>query len=700
VDHNAHVLAFLLSPRSAAPWQVGKELYEQARFRKVLQDCDDVIGDRLGWSLLSGMGSDGGVVRRPMTEPELEPAVTALQIAMSELWRECGISPDAVAGASGGEFAAAFVAGALSLEDAMTVACCAGQVFGSGLTRGGTIAVSMSRADAEAYLPAAPKTVFLASHHSRGNVALSGDPEAIAAVSADLSRRNVRWRPVPTSTAVHSPIMNVHEQDFLERLRRLHPRPPAIPIYSAAAGGPLKDAAFDARHWWSVFREPAYFADAAARLLDDGFDTFVDFGLQPVLSGAIQEEAEAAGKPVRFLPPASIPGGPAVSAPDPAAFDPGSPDVRRDPYPHYHRLRALAPVLFLSRAGYWAVLRHEDVTRVLKEPTLFSSSILRSFDPTLLGADPPAHTRTRQLVTEAFTPRKLEALEAHIRSRTDQLLDGIAGKSAFDLVAAVAMPLPVSVIAEMLGMSTEDLDRLKGWSDAVVSGASGRPSPDERARIAAVGAELGRFLADHVARLQADPDDSLLGNLVVGPARLPASEAASLARLLLVAGNETTTNLIGNAVLALLRNPAELARLKDDRALVPAAIEETLRYDAPVQTVDRVTTQPVELAGICIPAQARVGVMIGAANRDPSVFPNPDTFSITRDPHGHVAFGAGPHYCLGSFLARLEARIVIEGLLDRLPQLRAVQSLDEVELTRSLHLRGPRLLMLAGPGGV
>jgi len=696
------MLAFLLSPRSSAPWRVGKRFYERARFQEILGACDDVIRDRLGWSLLSGMACDGDFYGRPLTEPEFEPAVTALQIAMAELWRAGGVRADAVAGASGGEFGAAFVAGALSLEDAMTVACCAGHVFASGLSRGGTIAVSMSRAEAEAYLPAAPRTVFLAAHHSLGNVALSGDPEAIAAIGADLSRRKVRWRPVPTAMAVHSPIMDVHEPVFLERLGRLRPRTPSIPVYSAAAGGPVKAAAFDARHWWSVFREPAYFAAAAARLLDDGFDAFLDLGLQPVLSGAIQEAAAAAGRPVRFLSSGLAPDRRSAPAPDPAGFDPGAPDVRRDPYPHYHALRARAPVLFLPRPGYWAVLRHEDVTGVLKEPALFSSSILRGFDSTLIGADPPAHTRVRRIVTEAFTPRKLAALEAHVRARAAQLLDGIAGKAEFDLVAAVAMPLPVSVIAELLGMATDDLERLKRWSDAVVAGASGRPGPDERARIVAAGAEMQRFLAEHVGRLQAEPDDSLLGDLVGGHAdgpRLSASEAASLARLLLIAGNETTTNLIGNAVLALLRNPAELARLQDDRALVPAAIEETLRYDAPVQTVDRVTARPVELGGVRIPAQARIGVMIGAANRDPSVFPDPDAFSIARNPHGHVAFGGGPHYCVGSFLSRLEARIVIEGLLDRLPQLRARQSLDEVELTPSLHLRGPRLLMLAGPAG-
>jgi cytochrome P450 len=363
-------------------------------------------------------------------------------------------------------------------------------------------------------------------------------------------------------------------------------------------------------------------------------------------------------------------------------------------------MRAHSGVHYISRAGYWAVLRHADVTFVLKEPTLFSSGILRGFDSTLIGADPPAHARVRQIVAEAFTPHKLAALEGHIRALTDRCLDQIAGQTGFDLMATVATPLPVSVIAELLGMRAEDFDRLKRWSHAIVLAASGRPPADERARIMADAADMQKFLAEHVARLEADPGGSLLGELVgrrTGGPALSAAEASSLARLLLIAGNETTTNLIGNTVLALLRHPEELARVQQDRGLVPAAIEETLRYDAPVQTVDRITTQAVTLAGVDIPAQARIGVMIGAANRDPSVFPHPDTFSIARDAHGHVAFGGGPHYCLGSFLSRLEARIVLEGLIDRVPHLAAVQPLDDVELTRSMHLRGPRRLMLAGP---
>jgi cytochrome P450 len=176
--------------------------------------------------------------------------------------------------------------------------------------------------------------------------------------------------------------------------------------------------------------------------------------------------------------------------------------------------------------------------------------------------------------------------------------------------------------------------------------------------------------------------------------QLSAAEGASLARLLLIAGNETTTNLIGSAVLALLRSPAELDRVRRDLSLVPAAIEETLRYDAPVQAVDRVTLRPAELGGASLPAQARVVVMIGAANRDAAAFPDPDTFSVARNPRAHLSFGAGPHACVGAFLSRLEARIVLEGLLERRPALRAAQPLDDVERTESLHLRGPRRLVL------
>jgi len=390
-----------------------------------------------------------------------------------------------------------------------------------------------------------------------------------------------------------------------------------------------------------------------------------------------------------------------VESAPPSAFDPASPDVRRDPYPHYHRLRAQSPVQFLPRAGFWAILGHAQAIGVLRDPAVFSSSILRGFDSVLIGADPPGHTRVRQLLTDAFSQTRMAKLEAHIRARTGLLLDGVANLKAFDVVSAIATPLPVSVIAGLLGMEAEDLERLKLWSDAMVMGASGRPGPEERARIMAAGTEMERFLTGHVARLRSAPDGSLLGDLVGsvdGQSPLTGQEAASLARLLLIAGNETTTNLIGNTLLALLRTPSELARLQADRSLVMAAIEETLRYDAPVQTIDRMTTRSVEVAGVAIPAQARVGVMLGAANRDPAVFPDPDRFDIARDPHGHLAFGGGPHYCLGAFLSRLEARVVIEGLLDRLPHLRVAQSLDDVELTSSMHLRGPRLLMLAGPG--
>jgi cytochrome P450/malonyl CoA-acyl carrier protein transacylase len=709
-----------MSPRAAQAVRIDARLFARPRFQEALAACDAVIRCELGWSFRDRLALDGAAHSWTVGDAEFEPAVTAVQIATAEVWHDEGIRPAAVAGASGGEYAAAYVAGALSLEDAMCVACCTADAFTRGVGRGGTIVAAMTRAEAEAYVAGAPANVHLAADYSRGSVALSGEAVAIEAAGADLSQRGVRWRPVPTALAVHSPLVDGLEGVFATRLRGLRPRAPHLPVYSAFAGGPLVDATFDAPHWWLVFRRPAWLADAMRRLLEDGFDTFVEFGLQPVLSGAVREAAAQAGQPVRVAPCGVAPGGtveegvralavpgvttaPAAAGADDiaAAFDPSAADVRRDPYPLYRRLRERAGVVYLPRAGCWAVLRHAEAVAVLKDPASFSSSLLRGFDATLIGADPPAHTRVRRRVSEAFAPSRVARLEARVRERTRELLDRVAGQDAFDLVSELAMPLAVSVIAELLGIAGADLERLKRWSDAVVAAASGRPAAADRASLAAVNAELVAFMTAHVAARQDGAGHGILPELLASRGagddeRLSAAEATSLARLLLVAGNETTTNLIGNAVVALLRHPPELARLRSDPALLPSAIEETLRYDAPVQAVDRVTTRAVDLAGVRIPSGARVAVMIGAANRDPSVFADPDRFRVDRDAQAHLAFGGGPHHCLGSLLARLEARCALERLLATRPRLQALEPLDDLPMTSTLHLRGPRRLMLGG----
>jgi cytochrome P450 len=314
--------------------------------------------------------------------------------------------------------------------------------------------------------------------------------------------------------------------------------------------------------------------------------------------------------------------------------------------------------------------------------------------PTVLNSDPPDHTRYRGILNRGFTPREIGSLEPRIREITNRLVDAmLAGGGSADLVSELTVPLPVTVIAELLGVDASRHADFKRWSDAFVSQME-RGAVGLDATIATMR-EFNEYFAAQIERRRSEPSDDLISKLVqaeTSEGRLSPLELLAFTRLLLVAGNETTTNLVGNAVIALLKHPAELERLRADRGLVPNAVEEALRYDSPVQGLPRVAAQEVELGGEKIPEGARVMLMIGAANRDPERWSEPDRFDVTRDTTGHLGFGFGIHFCLGSHLARLEARCALEAIVTRLPNLRAA---GEVVRTPNPILRGPARLPVA-----
>jgi cytochrome P450 len=280
--------------------------------------------------------------------------------------------------------------------------------------------------------------------------------------------------------------------------------------------------------------------------------------------------------------------------------------------------------------------------------------------------NPPDHTRLRKLANKGFTPRLIRSLEPRVREITRQLIASLRGQVEGDLVSAFSGPLPTIVIAEMLGVERERLNDFKRWSDDLVLGTS-RPSDEAvRARVRQSGAELRAYFEQMIARRRTDPGEDVITALVRAEEErdmLSAAEILALAVLLLLAGNETTTNLIGNAVRTLLAHPEELAKVRADRTLVPALVEEVLRYESPVQIIFRQTARAVELEGGKLPAGATVFLLLGAANRDERKFPEPDRFEVARNPQDHVGFGYGIHYCLGAPLARLEGRIALESLL-------------------------------------
>ncbi len=394
-------------------------------------------------------------------------------------------------------------------------------------------------------------------------------------------------------------------------------------------------------------------------------------------------------------------------------FNPASPEFRADPYPFYARLRTHDPVHFVEAGEMWVLTRYADVTAALRDDRFSSRRAL--FDRllamapqgqipasltrlmrTMIFMDPPDQARLRTLVSKAFTPRVVEALRPRIEAIVTELLAPHLDAGRLELIADLAFPLPVVVIAELLGMPAEDRGQLKRWSDdlAVLVDRTmllERLGPAERS-----AGELEEYLRGLFADRRARPRNDLISGLLSAQEHgevLSEDELLGTCVLLLAAGHETTVNLIGNGMLALLRHPEELAKLRRDPSLVRSAIEELLRYDIPVQLVHRSVRGEVRIGGKVIRAGQEAVLVLGAANRDPMRFAEPDRLDLARPDNRHLAFGHGLHFCLGAPLARLEGQVAFETLLARLPGLRLVS--DRVEWRDGFVLRGLKAVPLA-----
>ncbi|WP_327288154.1 cytochrome P450 family protein [Streptomyces sp. NBC_01198] len=372
-----------------------------------------------------------------------------------------------------------------------------------------------------------------------------------------------------------------------------------------------------------------------------------------------------------------------------------------DPYPTYARLREKGPVHRVRIADdeeTWLVVGHEAARAALADPRLAKD--FRKISPdvdftpgnaNMLNADPPEHTRLRRLVAREFTPRRVTALQPRVQQITDELLDAALGEPTADLVDTLAFPLPMMVICELLGVPDLDRKAFRGWSNDFVSG-----TPEAEVRAA-------RAMSEYLAELIEDkrcggPADDLLSALIrtryEDDDRLSSDELVGMAFLLLIAGHETTVNLITNGVLALLRHPDQLAALRAEPELIDGAVEEMLRYDGPVETTTwRYAAEQMTVAGTVIAQGDSVLISLAGADRDPERFPAPDTFDIRRPAQGNIAFGHGIHYCLGAPLARMEARVAIPTLLTRAPGLALVP--EPLTWRQGLIVRGPTRLVVS-----
>jgi pimeloyl-[acyl-carrier protein] synthase len=363
------------------------------------------------------------------------------------------------------------------------------------------------------------------------------------------------------------------------------------------------------------------------------------------------------------------------------------PDVLADPYPLYHRLRTEAPVHWDPYLHAWVVTRYKDVVRVLQEfsadrtpsPEQLAALGLSSLGPIaavmvrqMLFMDAPAHTRLRGLASAAFTPRMVAALRSHIQDIADSLVDAVQGKGEMDVIADLASPMPAIVTAEMLGVPIADHRQLKAWSaDFAEMLGNFQHNPDRAARVLQSVQEMTAYFRSAIrGRDGSGPGltDALMAAEFEG-SRFTEDEVIANTIVTMVGGQETTTNLIGNGALTLLRHPDELDKLRSDFSLIPSAVEELLRYESPSQHTARVCPADDELGGKRIRKREAVIAVMAAANRDPERFSEPDRFDITRRDNRHLAFGWASHFCFGAPLARMEGHIAFETLLRRLPEL-------------------------------
>lgn len=387
-----------------------------------------------------------------------------------------------------------------------------------------------------------------------------------------------------------------------------------------------------------------------------------------------------------------------------------TPEHIQNPHPGYARVRADAAVTQVTLPGglpAWMITRYAEARSALTDPRLvkfmpplgFPEEIEAVMNSHMLNMDPPEHTRLRRLVSGAFTARRVAGLAPRVEEITARLLDATAGQERVNLVDALAYPLPLQVICELLGVPEAERAPFRGWSAAIGTGVW---NPEAVAR---AGTELSAYLRTLIARHRADPGDDLYSAVIAlqeGDDELTENELISLGFLLLVAGQESTAHLIANVAYVLLTHPEQRARVRDDATLLPGLVEEVLRFESPVQiTTLRAAREPVEIGGVVVPAGAVVLVSLLSVNRDGRQFPDADTFDIGRQGQQHLAFGHGVHFCLGAPLARLEATIAIRALLHRYPELELDVPATEIGWNPGIAVHGPLALpvRLGRPAG-
>jgi len=741
-------LVFVFDGRTRLWDGMGAYLYKsEPVFKEVIDRCNHIFGEFNNGSIIDTLANSG--VPAPYGDASKEilhtTSLAAYQLALFDFWRSRGIQPDAVTGLCVGEWLCLYAAGTLTLEETMRVICSGMQMI---TRKSSPSAIMLLKADY-------PKIVSI-SQELGGSLCVCGkaSPSTTLAVcpeddlhtvAARLQIEGIVYHATKLAWPYHTPLMSHDKSVMLGPTKGIEANPSKLDLYSSSLGRKLPAGSiFHLDHWHSIPRAEVSFEQAIRNALDDGFQNFLVFGAFDYLDNLLNETAVLANRKIHLVNAVSQNhhesdwiqivsrelnkrGHFEKTEPTPHLTSINSsvsllkevtkttfpstleystaPYNYADPYPFYDWLLQKGGAVFSPGENTWLIARYEEVTAALKNPRLSKQTGNPNPSPidfSMLFRDEPDHSRLRGTLAPAFTPGVVATMESSILAIVEDLMGRIQFGQEVDLISQFAMPLPVRVISEILSVPSKDRAQLGEWSAATVppSGEDGSPLAEAQQALGSAIMGLKTYFAEHFRAGAAAGCPHLAKTAPAfqeGPA-LSGDELVGSSVLLMIAGHETTVNLIGNGLLCLLRNPEQMEKLRGNPDLIDSAVEEMLRFESPVaRGTFRVTTEDVVIGGTVIPQGSFVAPLIGAANRDPRVFPNPNAFNIERRGNKHLAFGNGSHYCLGAQLARLEARVVFKYLLKRFTDIEfadpiAIGNLARLDWIGSTAVRGLRSL--------
>jgi cytochrome P450 len=691
---------------------VGRGLYKsEPQFRETVQHCLRLIGEK---GSLVGYFEEASVGFGPESYVLLQAII---HLSLAELWQSKGIEPHGTLGISFGILTSCHINRSLSLEDIFTVARFYAQWPQSYSALDKYAGIRLESDWIPDIARSCPVKIFLTATYPTETI-VTCFKEDLPTARSFFAQNGINTSIAELTSAAHTPVIEREPRPSMLELSGITSASPKYDFYSSFGGSQYPaGVSLDSSFWYWQAAKPLQAAEALNQSLADGYNVILMGGANKTVRRQFQAAAAKINKDILILDSvhpfesenitfartlANLNElGLAREESDErtsltlknAGFEStatervqsvlslSAPDFIQDPYPYYEALRQKGPVHSLEQHGCWFVLDYDDVSSALRQPEIFSSQARSDEDGVLLAKDLPDHTSIRQALSSHFSARGLSEMVVYIEDCAKNLLTKVIARAEFDIISGFATPLAQLVMGRILGFSEAELEALR---DQI-----GRKHNE-------TDANLEEFFADYIAKSKSKPSDHFLQQLTGSPGGkdLNDQELVSVLKLLWIGGTTTTSMLISNSVFVLLHHHAVRYDVQSDLNLLPQFIEEVLRFDSPEQMVLRNTLQETAIGGVSIPANAQVRLCLGAANRDPKHYQDPELFILSRNPKDHLAFGAGSHYCLGALLGRLEAKFALQTLLQMCPDLRASQPAQTARYQQSDRFRALERLLV------